>query len=133
MPEGARSARVLVADGSEDEREMYAMQLAQAGFDVLEAADGLTAWTLARRGVDVVIADERLPKLSGLELCRRLKTDAATRRTRVVVLTSGADVWDTVQEALRAGADAVRLKPCYPETLQADIRRLLAGTARPAP
>ena len=133
MAKGAVAARVLVADGSADEREMYALQLSQAGFDVLEASDGLTAREVAlAERPDVVIADERLPGLGGLELCRQLKADERTRGVRALLLTSGADVWDDVERARRAGVDAVRLKPCCPETLEADVRRLLARQAASA-
>ena len=121
---------ILIADDTPDTRELYSLYLTHRGFDVLTAQDGHTAIDLARRHQpDLVIMDLSMPRLDGVAATNRLKRDARTRRTPVIVLTAHA-AKEMQQRALEAGASALLMKPCLPEDLEQHVQRLIA---RPAP
>jgi two-component system, cell cycle response regulator DivK len=121
----AARPRVLIIDDSEDNRTIYAFFLALDGFEVETAADGETGVDLAQKGFDVIVMDLTMPKLDGWEATRRLKADPRTRAVPVIVLT-GYPAETGEHEARAAGSDRYLTKPCLPETLAAEIRRLLA-------
>jgi hypothetical protein len=73
----------------------------------------------------VVITETRLPGMSGLDLCRLLRQDESTRDIPIVVVTGDAFEHE-VKRARNAGADTVLVKPCLPEQLASEIRRVLA-------
>jgi two-component system cell cycle response regulator DivK len=120
---------VLVVDDYQDAREMYAEFLGFSGFRVAEAASGAEAVekTFALRP-DVVLMDLSLPGMDGWEATRRIKRNAETREIPVVALTGHA-VAGRSDGALKAGCDAVLTKPCLPEVLVEEVRRMLALTA----
>src|SRR5262249_25133718 len=93
---------------------------------VAEAADGIEAIDQARRWQpDVVLMDVRMPRLDGVEACRRLVEDS---NTKVVVLTT-FDLDEHLFAAVRAGASGFLLKASPPEELVAAIRAAQAGNA----
>jgi len=105
---------------------MYAQQLELSGFDVIEAGNGADALThTAAHAPDVVLMDLSLPILDGWEATRRLKTDTRTAHIPVVALTAH-DGSGELQRATRAGCDWFVPKPCPPDALVAEIRRVLA-------
>ena len=125
-----RTATVLIVDDTADGREIYSLHLQQKGFTVLTARDGSEGVEVARQHhPDVVIMDIAMARLDGIAATKRLKRDARTRRTPVIVLTAypGKPVQ---QQALEAGASLFLTKPCLPEQLEEHIRTLLA--AQPA-
>jgi len=104
---------------------MYAEFLKRSAFEVQEASDGREALAKALTAhPDVIVTETRLPGMSGFELCVLLRTDASTRGIPIVVVTGDAHVAD-IERAAEAGADAVLTKPCLPDRLAAEIRRLL--------
>src|SRR5829696_4768445 len=119
----------LLADRDHDSRLMYAHYLRMSAYRVEESDDGRDA--LARALTlrpTVVIAETRLPGINGYELCRLLRADTATRTTPIVIVTADAFPADT-ERAEAAGADAVLVKPCLPEVLDSEIRRLIAQSS----
>lgn len=116
---------MLIIDDSEDNRTIYAFFLAQDGFDVETAADGQTGVDLAHKGFDVIVMDLTMPRLDGWEATRRLRADPRTRAVPIIILT-GYPATAGEHEAQAAGSDSYLTKPCLPETLAAEIRRLLA-------
>jgi DNA-binding response OmpR family regulator len=119
-------SRVLVVDDDADIRELVAFKLEQAGFEVTAAADGQLGLDAALRGrPDLVLLDLMLPKLSGLEVCRRLREDPATAATPVILLTAKAQEAD-VQRAFSAGADDYVVKPFSPRELVTKVQAVLA-------
>ncbi len=127
--ERAARPRVLLVDDYPDARAMYGEYLEFSGFDVVEAANGEEA--LARAldaGPDIILMDLSLPVMDGCEATRRLKADARTSAIPVVALTGHA-LAGISDGARRAGCDAFVTKPCLPEDLVLEIRRVLA--ARP--
>lgn len=118
----ATVATVLVVDDEERLRQLLYGYLAQAGFSVLLAADGLQALDLARvHRPDLVVLDLMLPGLDGLEVCRRLRTFSDAY---VLMLTARAEELDRVV-GLEVGADDYVIKPFSPRELVARIRAML--------
>jgi CheY-like chemotaxis protein len=104
---------------------MYAAYLQFSGFDVAEASNGLEAVEKTTELLpDIVLMDLALPRMDGWEATRRLKADARTRHIPVVALTGHA-LAGHADGAREAGCDAFVTKPCLPDALVAEIRRLL--------
>ena len=116
---------VLVVEDYQDAREMYAAYLQYSGFDVAEAANGVEAVEKTTELLpDIVLMDLALPRMDGWEATRRLKSDPRTRHIPVVALTGHA-LAGHAEGAREAGCDAFVTKPCLPDALVAEIRRLL--------
>jgi two-component system, cell cycle response regulator DivK len=117
--------RVLLVDDYPDAREMYSEYLQFSGFDVIEAANGMEA---LQRAVevepDIVLMDLSLPVMDGWEATRRLKADKRTAAIPVVALTGHA-LAGFSEGARQAGCDAFVTKPCLPEDLVREIRKVL--------
>jgi CheY-like chemotaxis protein len=120
-----RRALVLVVDDFADNREMYSEYLSLSGYDVIEAQNGMEAVDAARaRQPDIIIMDLSLPVMDGWEATRRLKADERTRSIPVVALTGHA-LEGYSRGAKDAGCDSFLAKPCLPEQLVAEIKRML--------
>lgn len=116
---------VLVVEDYQDAREMYAAYLQFSGFEVAEAANGVDAVAKTRELLpDIVLMDLALPQMDGWEATRRLKGDLATQHIPIVALTGHA-LAGHAEGAKQAGCDAFVTKPCLPDALVAEIRRLL--------
>ena len=128
--EGA--ALVLVVDDFQDNREMFAEILSLSGFRVREAENGREALDRAFNEVpDVVLMDLSLPELDGWEATRRLKRDPRTAHVPVVALTGHA-LAECSRDAREAGCDAFLTKPCLPEVIVDEVRRVLAESKHKA-
>ncbi|HET7874975.1 MAG TPA: response regulator, partial [Methylomirabilota bacterium] len=96
-----RPRRVLVADGDAEARARLAGQLRSAGYEVLEAADGMEAVALARQGrPGLVLLDLRMPNLDGAGAVRALRAEPTTRDLPVVMMTSSAAMPEESRPAL---------------------------------
>jgi len=116
---------VLVVEDYQDAREMYAAYLQFSGFDVAEAENGVEAIEKATELLpDIVLMDLALPRMDGWEATRRLKADPRTRHIPVVALTGHA-LAGHADGAREAGCDSFVTKPCLPDALVTEIRRLL--------
>jgi two-component system cell cycle response regulator DivK len=119
--------RVLLVDDYPDAREMYTEYLEFSGFDVVEAGNGMEA---LQRAVDttpdIILMDLSLPVMDGWEATRRLKADKRTASIPVVALTGHA-LAGISEGAKKAGCDAFVTKPCLPEDLVREIRKILDG------
>ena len=116
---------VLLVDDYPDAREMYSEYLQYSGFDVIEAGNGIEALQQAiEREPDIILMDLSLPVMDGWEATRRLKADARTASIPVVALTGHA-LAGISEGAKKAGCDAFVTKPCLPEDLVREIRRIL--------
>ena len=125
MKSGREQPLVLVVEDYQDAREMYAAYLQFSGFEVAEATNGVEAIEKAQRLMpDIVLMDLALPRMDGWEATRRLKSDERTKRIPVVALTGHA-LAGHAEGARQAGCDAFVTKPCLPDALVAEIRRLL--------
>lgn len=117
---------VLLVEDYSDARLMYTEYLRYSGFEVIEAANGIEALRHALESMpDIILMDLSLPVMDGWEATRRLKADPRTAKIPVVALTGHA-LAGASDEAKRAGCDAFVTKPCLPEDLVKEIRRVLA-------
>lgn len=108
---------VLVVDDFEDNRLLYATTIAEAGYEVEQAANGQEA--LAKIGSfrpAVIIMDLSMPVLDGWETTRRIKADPRTADI-VVIAVTGHGTHYGLQQARDAGCEAVLTKPCLPQDL----------------
>ena len=128
MTSRAVKPRVLVVDDYPDAREMYGEYLQYCGFDVVQAGNGVEALQRALETTpDIILMDLSLPVMDGWEATRRLKADTRTEHIPVVALTGHA-LAGISERAKKAGCDAFVTKPCLPEDLVKEIRRVLEET-----
>jgi two-component system response regulator MprA len=120
---GVLSVKVLVVDDEPSVRSALQRALALERYDVQLAEDGQQALdTLAEGIVDAIVLDVSMPRIDGLEVCRRLR--AAGDRTPVLMLTARDAIDDRV-DGLDAGADDYLVKPFALRELNARLRALL--------
>lgn len=113
---------ILLVEDEPAQRDVIAYNLVAEGYGVAEAQDGEEALLLvAENPPDLVILDWMMPNLSGIEVCRRLKADPATRAIPVIMLSARLDVPDRVH-GLETGADDYVGKPYSVAELMARIR-----------
>jgi DNA-binding response OmpR family regulator len=116
---------VLAADDDEDILALIAFRLERSGYTVILARDGEEALALARdERPDLAVLDVMMPKLDGFELTRRLRTDEATSRMPIILLTARAQDAD-VQRGFDVGADDYLRKPFSPQELRARVQAIL--------
>ena len=116
-----KTTSILVVDDEPVVRALLRAALAPAGSRVVEAVDGSEALEVAwREQPDVVLLDVGLPKLSGLDVCRALKTNPAA--PRVLLITGNAEI-ERIDDC---GADGVVTKPFHPAELLELVQRQLA-------
>ena len=127
MSEENNSPLVLVVDDYLDAREMCAEFLRFSGFRVEEAADGIEAIEKASELLPaVILMDLSLPRLDGWEATRRLKKDERTKSIPVIALTGHA-LAGHAEVATEAGCDSFLTKPCLPDVMVAEVKRVLAA------
>src|SRR3989449_9937323 len=129
------AAEVLVVEDESDIRNLIVLHLSREGFRCRTAKSGPEALREARAATpDLVILDLMLPDLDGLEVCRRLRSDAATATIPIIMLTAKAAEVDRVV-GLEMGADDYVVKPFSPKDLvarvKAILRRLKASSSLP--
>jgi CheY-like chemotaxis protein len=103
--------RILIADDNESNRELLEAYLDQVQCEVAHSIDGQD--TLAKVKAfhpDLILLDVMMPKLSGFEVCQRLKADAATRKIMVLMVTALNEAGD-IERAVKAGTDDFLSKP----------------------
>jgi two-component system phosphate regulon response regulator PhoB len=116
---------VLLVEDDPDIRHLVSYKLTRGGFDVIEAADGVTALHEARRRPpDLVILDVRMPRMSGLEVCREMRATPQTADVPILMLTARARTQD-LEQAYAAGATDYVVKPFSPRALQERVESLL--------
>ena len=117
---------ILVVDDYQDAREMYAEYLQFSGFRVAEARNGNEAVAQAfQLKPDLILMDLSLPGMDGWEATRVLKADQRTRHIPIVALTGHA-LAGASEGARRAGCDSFVTKPCLPDDLVVEVRRMLS-------
>jgi two-component system, OmpR family, phosphate regulon response regulator PhoB len=122
------ASRVLIAEDEADIRDLLAFHLERDGYEVSRARTGTEALRLAQeRHPDLLVLDLMLPEMNGLEVCRRLRQDAATAGLPIVMLTAKGDEVDRVV-GLEMGADDYIVKPFSPKEVVARVRAVLRRT-----
>jgi putative two-component system response regulator len=118
-------ATILIADDEEVNRKLLSLMLRRDGHQVVLANDGEEAACLfASRKVDLALLDVLMPRRTGFEVCRMIKTNPQTRLVPVVLITGLTDTHDRI-EGIECGADDFLNKPFRWEELSARVRSLL--------
>lgn len=122
-------AKVLVIDDEPDLVRLIVKVLSGRGHVVATARDGATALQrVAAEPPDVIIVDSDLPKIDGAEVCRRIKTETATKRIPVLMMTSA--YIDIHAVGAEGGPDAFVVRPFVREVLANAVERMLARPGR---
>jgi DNA-binding response OmpR family regulator len=117
--------KILIIEDESDVADLLTLNLRKAGFKISTAADGASGLQKARDAKpDFIILDLMLPKMSGLEVCKILKSDTATSQTPILMLTAKAEEIDRIV-GLEFGADDYVTKPFSPREIVLRIRAIL--------
>jgi len=117
--------KILLIEDEAAIREMTAMALERAGYQVSEAADAYQAEQVLSDGVpDLILLDWMLPGSSGIELARRFRRDEYTREVPIIMLTARSEEDDRIR-GLESGADDYVTKPFSPRELIARIKAVM--------
>jgi len=118
------SKRILVVEDQEDNRQILRDLLGNAGYELVEAADGEQALAAyAKQRPDLILMDIQLPVMDGYETTRRIRADPESRGIPIIAVTSYA-LTDDEAKALAAGCNAY-IKPYSPRALLAKVREYL--------
>ena len=117
--------KVLVADDEPDILDVVHFRLVKKGYEVITAVDGKEALEkVAQHKPDLVILDNRMPFLKGLDVCRQMREDAALKHIPVILITASTDA--IKQETLSsAGVNDYAFKPFEPEELFEKVKKLI--------
>lgn len=118
-------ATVLIVDDEPPIVELVRFTLEDEHVRVVEAGDGLEALAVARaERPDLIFLDVQLPRLNGFEVCRRLRLEPLTEKTKIVMLTAAGQAQDLAR-GRAAGADLYLTKPFSPLRLLTLVSSLL--------
>jgi DNA-binding response OmpR family regulator len=123
--------RILVVDDDADLRRLVCATLEEAGFATIAAQDATEALAAAGDALDLAILDVNLPRISGYELCRRLKD--ARPAFPVIFLSGERTEWFDRVGGLLLGADDYLVKPFVPDELVARVRSVLRRASAKVP
>ena len=118
--------KILIVDDSENIRKLVKAILKKVGeYEYIEAADGEEGLKkAAAHKPDLIILDLVIPKIDGIEVCRKLKSNPKTREIPIIILTSETTV-EAVEQAKKAGADIFIGKPFEPKDLRVSVKELI--------
>ena len=117
--------QILVIEDTEDNRRILRDLLTAAGYDVIEAVDGMTGVAIAlERRPDLILMDIQLPVIDGYEATRRIKADPTTQNIPIIAVTSYALAGDEAK-AREAGCNGYIAKPYSPRLLLQKVREFV--------
>jgi two-component system, chemotaxis family, chemotaxis protein CheY len=124
MPMGiSLMPKALVVDDSKAIRMILSRTLAELGYEVVQAANGVAALEILRASgtIDLVMADWNMPEMDGLELLTRVRGDASYDGVKIIMVTTESEV-EQMSAALAAGANEYVMKPFTKEILIDKLR-----------
>ena len=131
-PAGAVEPLVLIVEDDLGTRLMYREHLAMSGFRTIDAHNGFQALEKARdQHPDAVVTDLAVPGMDGFEFCRALQQNADTRTIPILAVTGHSEYLDEPNRFRQSGIGHVLIKPCEPDAIVRELRRLIdAGSER---
>src|SRR4051812_35771620 len=120
-----RAGPILVVDDTEANRYTIARVLGKAGYEVIEAANGVEGLRQFEHRPELVIVDVRMPEMDGYEFCRHVRANPATSVLPILQISATYTELQDVVSGLEAGADAYLTHPVDPGVLLATVRALL--------
>lgn len=126
-----RDMKILVVDDFSTMRRIVKNLLKELGFnDFDEADDGATAWPMVQTGkYDFIVSDWNMPKMTGIELLRRVRADENLKMTPFLLITAEAKR-SQILEAAQAGVDGYIVKPFTAATLNEKIEKIFERVAQ---
>ena len=122
--------KILIAEDERDIRDLVGFSLRFGGFDVVQAANGQEAVERAQVDLpDLILMDVRMPKMTGYEACRQLKSIPAMRDIPVVFLSAKGQETE-IQQGIEVGAEEYILKPFAPDELVRQVQAVLERVAK---
>ncbi|KZX57976.1 histidine kinase [Halioglobus sp. HI00S01] len=122
-------ATVLVADDDPNVREMTRRALSEAGIETVEAADGIEALSQFNAiNPDLILLDVSMPRMSGLEVCQKIRSSALGKDVPIVIITGRGDS-SAIENGFSAGATQYREKPLNWQLLAKDVQYCLRSSA----
>lgn len=119
-------AKILIAEDERDIRDLVAFTLRFAGHEVIAATNGEEAVELAPKiNPDLILMDVRMPRMTGYEACKIMKTMPGIKDVPVVFLTARGQESE-IQQGLGVGAEEYLLKPFAPDQLTERVKAILA-------
>jgi len=119
------SKTILVVDDSASLRQVVSIALTRAGYDVLEAGDGVEALTrLDGRKINLIVSDVNMPRMDGITFVTQVKLNPRYKFTPVIMLTTESG-GDRMQQGKTAGAKAWIVKPFSPPVLLDAVSKLI--------
>ncbi|MFI5933666.1 response regulator transcription factor [Actinoplanes sp. NPDC051494] len=120
---------ILLVEDDPDIRHLVSYKLGQGGLDVIAVADGVAALREARaHPPDLVLLDVRMPRMSGIEVCRELRAGPLTAKVPIIMLTARSRPQD-LEQGYAAGATDYVVKPFSPRALLLRVEAALARVA----
>jgi CheY-like chemotaxis protein len=118
-------AKILIAEDERDIRDLVAFTLRFAGHEVFAASNGEEAVEMAPKvNPDLILMDVRMPRMTGYEACKVMKSDPNLKDIPIVFLSAKGQETE-IQQGLDVGAEAYLLKPFAPDQLSARIKTIL--------
>lgn len=125
VPDMAASSKILIADDNLQNCELLDAYLADGDYQIEMAHDGReTLKKVAEFKPDLILLDIMMPKMSGYEVCKQLRADAATRPIPILMVTALAEMGD-IERAVQAEADDFLTKPVNRLELTTRVKSLL--------
>ena len=121
------SNKILIVDDEKNIRDLVKYNLEEIGYVILEAEDGEAAINKTKNDVDLVILDLMLPKIDGLEVCKRIRNNEKLKDTAIIMLTAKDEELDRIL-GLEIGADDYMTKPFSIRELRSRIKAVLRRT-----
>jgi DNA-binding response OmpR family regulator len=130
MGEDGVMTKILIAEDERDIRELVSFSLQFGGFSVVQATNGAEAVEQAQKELpDLILMDVRMPKMTGYEACRQMKTIDTIRDIPVVFLSAKGQESE-IQTGLEVGAEEYILKPFAPDELVKQVQAVLERVAK---